>query len=218
MVDQLAQGYAHLLLDIARRVHMAREAEELGAGVVGAAERGEPGGAAAQNVGDDGDGLDIVDRGRCAIEPDIGGEWRFEPRHAFLAFEALEQRRLLAADIGARPVMQIELEVPAVDIVLADQLGVIGLVDRRLQDLALADEFTANIDVGDMRPHGEGGQERAFDQELRIMAHDVAVLAGAGLRLIGVDHEIGRAPVGLGGHERPFEPGGEACAAASAQA
>ncbi len=152
MVDQLAQGDAHLLLDIARLVHVAGEAEQLGAGIVGAAERGEPGGAATQNVGDDGDGLDIVDGGRRAIEPDIGGEWRLEARHALLAFEAFEQRRLLAADIGAGAVMQIEIEVPAVDVVLADQLGVIGLVDRGLQDLALADELAANIDVGRHAP------------------------------------------------------------------
>ncbi len=77
--------------------------------------------------------------------------------------------------------MQIEIEVPGIHIVLADELCVIGLVDRGLEDLALADELTADIDVGDMRPHGEAGQERALDQKLRIVAHDVPVLAGAGL-------------------------------------
>src|SRR6185437_13137964 len=69
-----------------------------------------------------------------------------------------------------------------------------------------------------MRPHGEGGEEGALDQKLRIVAHDVAVLAGAGLGLIGIDHEITRAPIGLGRHERPFESGGEAGTAAAAQA
>ena len=114
--------------------------------------------------------------------------------------------------------VQIKLEVPAINVVLADQLGVIGLVDRRLQDLALGDELAANIDVGDMRAHGEAGEERAFDQELRIMTHDVTVLAGAGLRLVGIDDEIVRAAVGLGRHERPFEPGGKSGTTAAAQA
>ena len=113
-VDQLAQRHPHLLLDIAGLVHMAREAEELGAGVVGLAERGEPGRAAAEDIGHDRDQLDIVDGGWRAIEPDIGREWRLQPRHALLAFEAFEQRRLLAANIGAGAVMQIEIEVPAV--------------------------------------------------------------------------------------------------------
>jgi len=34
-------------------------------------------------------------------------------------------------------VIDVEIERPAVDIVLADQLGLIGLIDRRLQPLAL---------------------------------------------------------------------------------
>ena len=77
--------------------------------------------------------------------------------------------------------MQMKVEVPAVRVVLADQLRVIGLVDRRLQHLALADELAADIDVGDMRPHGEGREQRAFDEQMRIVAHDVPILAGAWL-------------------------------------
>ena len=49
------------------------------------------------------------------------------------------------------------------------------------------------------------------------MPHDLAILAGAGLGLVGVDHEIMRPAVRLLGHERPFEPGREAGAAAAAQ-
>ena len=168
--------------------------------------------------GHDRDRLDIVDGGRRAIEADIGGERRLQPRLALLAFEAFEQRRLLAADIGPCTVMQIEVEVPAIDIVLADELRVIGLVDRRLQHLALADELAADIDVGFVRAHGEAREQRALDQEMRIVAHDVPVLAGAGLRFVGIDDEIVRAAVRLLRHERPFQTRREACAAAAAQA
>src|SRR5262245_55325830 len=52
---------------------------------------------------------------------------------------------------------------------------------------------------------------------MRIVAENLAVLAGAGLRLIGIDDEIMRPTVGLLGHERPFQPGRESGAAASAQ-
>ena len=55
--------------------------------------------------------LDVVDRRRAAIEAHIGREWRLQPRHALLALEALEQRRLLAADIGAGAVMDVDVEV-----------------------------------------------------------------------------------------------------------
>src|SRR5499426_2853080 len=51
-----------------------------------------------------------------------------------------------------------------------------------------------------------------------VVAHDLAVLAGAGLGFIGVDHEIMRPAIGLLGHERPFESGRKAGAAAPAQA
>ena len=44
-----------------------------------------------------------------------------------------------------------------------------------------------------MRAHGEGGEQRAFDQELRIVPHDVPILASAGLGFVGIDHEIVRA-------------------------
>ena len=99
--------------------------------------------------------FDIVDGGGAAIEADIGRERRLQARLALLAFQAFEQRGFFAADIGAGAVMDIEVEIPAMDVVLADQLGVIGLVDRALQRFALADEFAADIDVAGMRAHRE---------------------------------------------------------------
>ncbi len=113
--------------------------------------------------------------------------------------------------------MDVEVEVPAVDVVLADQLGRVGLIDRRLQPLALADELAAHVDVSGVRPHGEGREQAALDQMVRIVPHDLAVLAGAGLRFVAVDDEVGRAGIVLR-HERPLEAGREAGAAATAQA
>ena len=53
---------------------------------------------------------------------------------------------------------------------------------------------------------------------MRVVPHDVPVLTGAGLRLVGIDHEIMRPAVRLLGHERPLQPGRESGAAAPAQA
>ena len=103
-------------------------------------------------------------------------------------------------------------------VVLAEQLGLVGLVDRRLQALALADEFAAHIDVTGVRAHGETGNQTALDQQMRIVPHDLAILAGAGLGLVGVDHEIMRPAVRLLRHERPLQAGRKAGAAAPAQA
>ena len=110
-----------------------------------------------------------------------------------------------------------DVEIKAVDIVLADEIGRIGLVHRRLQMLAFADEFAADVDEAGMSTHGEAGDQAAFDQKMRVVAHDLAVLAGAGLGFIGVDHEIMRPAVRLLGHERPLESGREASAPAPAQ-
>ena len=191
-LDQFAQRNAHRLFDRAGLLDMAGDAEQLGAGVVRPADAGEPGGAAPHDVGHHRDALDVVDRGRAAIEAHVGRERRLQPRLALLALEAFEQRRLLAADVGAGAVMDVEVEVVAVDVVLAEQLGLIGLVDRGLQPLALADELAAHIDVARAAIHRAAGDQAALDQQMRIVPHDLAVLAGAGLGLVGVDDEIVR--------------------------
>src|SRR5260370_42570199 len=111
----------------------------------------------------------MVRLGWAAEETDIGRERRLQPRLALLAFEAFEQRGFLAADVGAGTVGDIEVERPAVDIVLADQFCLIGLIDRGLQMLALPDELAADIDVAGMRAHREAREQAAFDQKMRIV-------------------------------------------------
>ena len=221
-LDQLAERNAHRLFDVARRVHMAGNAEELGAGVARvAADAGEPGGAAAQDRRHDGNGFDIVDGRRATVEAGVRGKWRLEARLALLALQALQQGRFLAADIGAGAAMDVNVEVPARAAgVPADQSGLVGLVDRGLQPLGLAVEFAADVDVRGIRAHGETGDQAALDQLVRIVAHDVPVLAGAGLGFVGVDDQIVRTAVALvvRRHEGPFEPGREAGAAPAAQA
>src|SRR5208337_4232570 len=59
--------------------------------------------------------------------------------------------------------------------------------------------------------------QAAFEQLVRIVADDVAVFAGPGLRFVGVHHQIA-GTVGLLRHEGPFQAGGETCPAAAAQA
>ena len=52
-----------------------------------------------------------------------------------------------------------------------------------------------------------------------VVPHDLAILAGPGLRFVGVDNEVVWA-LGIDGlgHERPFEAGGEPRSPAAAQA
>src|SRR5207253_3910527 len=73
-------------------------------------------------------------------------------------------------------------------------------------------------DVARAAIHRPAGNQAALNQEMRIVPHDLAVLAGAGLGLVGVDHEIMRPVADRLRHERPFHAGWEAGAAAAAQA
>src|ERR1700733_9909513 len=217
-VDEFPERNAHRLFDVARLFHVARDAIDLCAFVLGPADAGEPGAAAAQDGRHHGDALDVVDRGRAAVKADAGGERRLQARLALLALERFQERGLLAADIGAGAAMEIDFEIEArAARVRADQLCVIGLVDCGLEIDGLVVELAADIDVTGMRTHRARGQERALDQLVRIEAEDVAILASAGLALVRVDHQIAR-PVAFLGHEGPFEAGGKTRPAAPAQA
>ncbi len=200
-LDELLQRNAHCLFDIARLVHVARDAENFGARVVGPAEPGEPVRAAAQDGRYDGNRLDIIDGRGTAIDTDIGGKRGLQPGLTLLALEAFQKRGFLAADIGAGAMVNVAVEVPAVNVVLADKPGFVSLVDGGLQALAFADEFAADIDVANVGAHREGCDQAAFDQKMRIVPHDVAVFARAGLGFVRIDDEIVRPLLHLFGHE-----------------
>src|SRR5271155_1874207 len=216
-LDQFLERNAHRLFDVAWRVHMPREAVDLGTGVLRPADSGEPARAATQDHRYDRDRLDIVDRGRAAIETDLRREGRLQARLALAAFKTFEQPGFLAANIGASAAMQVEFKIPAgATGVFADQAGVIGLVDGGLEALCLVIKLAADIDIASVDTHADRGEQAAFDQLVRVVADDVPVLAGAWLTLIGIDAKIGRT-VALLWHERPLEAGREPGAAAPAQ-
>src|ERR1700761_1159729 len=113
----------------------------------------------------------------------------------------------------------IDVKRPAVDVVLADQLCFVSLVDSGLKVLALPNEFAAHVDIASMRAHRAARDQATLDQQMRVVPHDLAVLAGTGLGLVGVDHEVARPAVGrFLRHERPFQAGRKTRAAAAAQA
>src|ERR1019366_10628644 len=144
-IDQFAHWNAELFLDIARLVHMSGDAEYFRTRVVLPSERAEPGGTATHDGGGDGDALDVVHRRGTAIQTDTGREWRLQPRHALLAFQALDQSGFLAADIGAGAAMRDDFEiVTGTAGVLADQAGIVRLIDRGLKHPAFITELAAD--------------------------------------------------------------------------
>lgn len=59
-----------------------------------------------------------------------------------------------------------------------------------LQIGGLIVEFPTDVDVGSTGTHGPAPHQAAFNQLVRIVAHDLPVLAGAWLPLISVHHQI----------------------------
>ena len=75
--------------------------------------------------------------------------------------------------------------------VLANESLLVCLIDGSLQLDLLVPELTSNVDVGCLGAHAEADYEGAFDKLVRVVSQDLTVLAGARLRLVGVDHKIG---------------------------
>ena len=115
--------------------------------------------------------------------------------------------------------MHVKIEIPAsARGIPPQQTSIIGFLDRSFEDNAFVVVFTPNINIARMRPHRETSDQAAFDQGMRIMANNVAILAGAGLGFIRIHHQIGRPTIRLLRHEGPFHAGREARTASATQA
>ncbi|MNV59202.1 hypothetical protein D3C71_1516120 [compost metagenome] len=74
-----------------------------------------------------------------------------------------------------------------------------------------------DVVVADRDAHGVSRDGHAFDHDVRVEHQDVAVLAGTGLALVRVAHQVLLAGE-LARHEAPLQARGETRAAAAAQA
>ena len=92
-----------------------------------------------------------------------------------------------------------------------------GLGDGLLEDLRAVRELPADVDVRALHVVREARDHDPLDQLVGILVHDVAVLEGARLRLVGVHHKIDRLAA-LSVDERELGAAGESCAAPAPQA
>ena len=144
-------------------------------------------------------------------------ERRAQPRLAAAALERVEQRRLLAADVGAGAGVHDDLEVEAgAEDVLAEVARLVRLGDRRLQPAQDVHHLAADVDEGVRRADGVRRDDHALHQLVRVGHHERDVLAGARLGLVGVDDQVVRLVAALR-DEAPLHAGREAGAAAAAQ-
>ena len=151
----------------------------------------------------------IVDHRRLAEQPDMRRQRRLGADLAALALDRIEQRGLLAADIGAGADPHLERE-------RRDD------VRRRARSPRCIDAdreriFRADIDIAVLRADRVAGDRHALDQAEGIALHQHAVGEGAAVALVGVaDDEFSSAR--RIEHGLPFDPGRKARAAAPAQA
>ena len=88
--------------------------------------------------------------------------------------------------------------------------------DRAFEDFRALGKFAAYVDVGGLGVEGETGDEHAFEQLMRILVDDVAILERAGLGFVRVADEVDRF-LFVRLDEAPFHAAGKPGAAAPAQ-
>src|SRR3954463_9744597 len=190
-VDDVARLHPELDLEVARVRDVARDRHELRAGRALDAELGV---LLAADLDDGRHGrerLDVVDERRPLVQALVGGERRLEARVPALALERVEQRRLLAADVRAGAAVDPELErvVGAEDAVAEVALG-LRLRDRLLEPGGLQVVLTADVDERARGADDVRRDDHALDEHVRRLLHELAVLEGAGLGLVGVADEV----------------------------
>ena len=114
-LEQLAQGRPERDLVDARPDDVAGQAEQLWPGRALRADRRERRPAVEDDRRDVDQGLDVVDRGRLAEQPDLDRERRLVARLAALALDRFEERGLLAADVGAGAAPELDVEARSPD-------------------------------------------------------------------------------------------------------
>lgn len=180
-LDQLAHGDAHLLLDDAGVVDVARDAEQFGARVVFAAQVCEPVAAAAQDGRDVRDGFDVGDRGRAAVQTYHCWERWFHAGFALFALEGFDQSGLLPADLRASAPLHSDsaVEVCAAHIV-AEQPFLFSFPDSLFEHVSFMPLLSSYLNIAICRVHRFAHQHHAFNQFVRVVAHDFPVLARPG--------------------------------------
>jgi len=197
------------------------DTEELGALVTLTAKTSKPASSSSADSRGNGHSLDVGDSRRASEKTNSGRERRLKTRLSGLSLERLDKRSLLTTDVGTGTSVQVNIEiVTGFTGVLSDQAGGVSLVDGSLKNSSLLDEFTTDVDVGSGRVHGSARDEASLDELVWVLSHNLTVLAGSGLTLIGVDDEVTGlvvlVPV-LEVHERPFETRGETSTTSSSE-
>ncbi|OPY04819.1 MAG: hypothetical protein A4E67_02230 [Syntrophaceae bacterium PtaB.Bin038] len=218
VVDDRPQRGAHRDLHETHVVHVAGEGEDLRPLALLGADAGVPGPAAQDDLPDVGEGFHVVQDARLLPETGDGGEGGPRAGHAALALDGGHQRRLLAADEGARALVDLDVEVEArAEDVLPEQAHLARLGEGHVEAVDRQRVLGPAVDVSLLRADRLGGDHHALEHCVGVRLEDAAVHKGPGVALVGVaEHVLHVARGAL--RELPLEPRREPGAAAAAQA
>jgi hypothetical protein len=216
--DDIAQGDAERNLDELGMPHLAGDGEDLRAAGFLHAELGVPRSAPHKNGRHGRQRLDVIDGGGLAEEAALG--WIRRPRAgaAALALDRGDERSLLAADecAGAEADLGVEGKTGAEDVV-TQEAGGPRVYDGFLHSAHGERILGADVEVAAGGANRVGRDDQALEHAVRIAFQHAAIHVGAGVAFVAVaDDVLGRALNGA--RDLPLEPGGEAGAAAAAQA
>ena len=193
LVQELRERVAVLDLVDAGPLHVARDRDQLRSRALRRADAVEGRGAVADDAGDVGQGLDVVDDGRPLVQAAHRQARRTVARVALPALERCQQPGSLAADVRARAAVDDDVagELVAGD-PLAEPAGGIGFLDRAGDAPVRQVELAADVDEGVAYLQRPGGDQHRLEQQVRRVLEDPAVLEGAGLALVGVGAQVVR--------------------------
>ena len=151
--------------------------------------------------------LDVVDDRRTHVEAEHGREiGGLDARIGPLAFERLDKARLLAADIGARATVDVNLQiVTAAQDVPAEKTLRARLRQRLVQQSRALGHLATNVNVSEMNVVREAREDHALDQLMRVLVENLPVLERSGLGFIRVADEVNRLAA-LAIHKTPLQP------------
>ena len=150
--------------------------------------------------------------------PLFGGERGPEARHAPLALDGGDERRLLAADEGARSFLYLYIEAHrGAEDVLAEVAFRKELPYGQLQPLDRLRVLGPHVDVAFLRADGVCADHHAFEHRVGVSLQGAAVHERAGVALVGIADDVFIIAGGLPA-EAPFHPGQEASAAPAPEA
>ena len=148
----------------------------------------------------------------------MGRQWRLRTHHAALALDAVEQRGLLAADVGAGTNTDLDVEgLARAEHVGAEHGGSARRGDRLFHRRDRVRVLGANVDVALGRLGCETSDGHALDQDERIALHDHAVGERARVALVGVADDVLLLARRVE-HGAPLDARWKTCAAAAAEA